>query len=254
MNGLLDGFLSRLNASGSVQQTWDELLAFQQSLGFDLIMYGYTCSDPTQSETKTEIATLSNFPRDYQLYYHQKRYYRYDPLVSHCIANLSPLLVGCEAVSSWPDGGWTLTPIQRRIINDAAECGMRMGVVIPLRSPGCHPLAGMSLSNAMPRKAFQQIWAEWGMVAQLAAVYAHTQMQILLQRGKEEKQDVTLTDRERECLLWASCGLSSKQTANRLSVSSRTVDFHVANAMKKLKTTSRIQAVARAVTLGLVMP
>jgi DNA-binding CsgD family transcriptional regulator len=252
MNVLLDVFLSRLGTTRTVRQTWDEMLAFQKSLGFELIMYGYTSDG--QAKAGNGVVIMSNFPAAYQIRYRQERYYRQDPVVSHCIANLSPLLVGRDAVCSWPDKGWSLTPIQRRIINEAAECGMKTGVVIPLRSLGCHPIAGMSLSSAMSLKEFQRIVAECGTVAQLAALYAHTRIQMQLQPREEEEKVVALTDRERECLLWASHGLSSKQTANRLCVSSRTVEFHVANAMKKLEAASRVQAVTRAVTLGLMMP
>lgn len=252
MNGRLDDFLTRLSATGSMRQTWNETLAFQKSLGIDLIMYGYSAGMPGKADV--DVATLSNFPDAYQIRYRQERYYRQDPVVSHCIANLSPLLVGRDAVCLWKDKGAGLSPIQRRIVNEAAACGMQSGVAIPMRSPGNHPVAGMSLSNAMPVHRFRRFWAEWGAEAQLAALYAHTRMQMQLQPREQEEKEVALTARERECLLWASQGLSSKQTANRLGVSSRTVEFHVANAMKKLKAASRVQAVTRAMALGLMIP
>jgi len=43
----------------------------------------------------------------------------------------------------------------------------------------------------------------------------------------------TLTEREREVLSLAITGLSSKEIANQLSISSRTVEIHRANTMKK---------------------
>lgn len=252
MKALLEDFLSRLDATVSVRHTWDETLAFQKALGFDLVMYGYVEGDP--AETETEVVTLSNFPVDYQLRYRQEHYHRQDPVVAHCITNLSPLLVGRDVIRFWPDQGRSLTAVQRRIIDEAALCGMRTGIAIPLRSPGRHPVAGMSLSNAMTPGEFNRFIAEWGSVAQLAVLYAHTRMQMQLQSQDVEWRDIDLTGRERDCLLWASRGLSSKETANRMKLSSKTVDFHVANAMNKLKAATRIQAVARAMTLGLVTP
>ncbi|MDR3440509.1 LuxR family transcriptional regulator [Telmatospirillum sp.] len=252
MNALLDGFLSRLDATVSVRHTWNETLAFQKSLGFDLMMYGYTCGDPTEAET--EVATLSNFPADYQIRYRQERYYRQDPVVHHCVVSLSPLLVGRDAVGFSPDQTLLMTPVQHRIVDEAAACGMRTGIAIPLRSPGRHPIAGMSLSNAMTLGEFKRFIAEWGSVAQLAVLYAHTRMQTQLQPREEEWREIDLTVRERDCLLWASRGLTSKATAIRLRLSPKTVDFHLANAMNKLSAATRIQAVARAVTFGLVTP
>ena len=248
----LDGFLSRLDATASARHTWEELLVFQKSLGFDLMMYGYASGDPAAAET--EVETLSNFPADYQSRYRREQYHLHDPVVHHCIAHLTPLLVGRDAVRFWLDKGHSLSPIQRRIVDEAGDCGMRSGLALPLRSVGCYPVAGMSLSNAMTSDEFRRFLADWGAVAQLAALYAHTRMQIQFQPRTEERHVVELSERERDCLAWASRGLSSKEAAARMNLSSRTVEFHIANAMTKLNAASRIQAVARAMALGLVTP
>ncbi len=253
MNACLDGFLSRLDAVSSAHRTWEELLAFQKSLGFDLMMYGYACGDPAASETG--VKTLSNFPTSYQSRYSRERYYLHDPVVHHCIAHLTPVRVGRDAIRLRPDKeGGTLSPIQRRIVEEAGDCGMRSGIALPLRSVGSHPMAGMSLSNAMAPDEFERFLADWGAVAQLAALHAHTRMQMQLQPRTEDRHAADLSMRERDCLAWASRGLSSKEAATRMNLSHRTVEFHIANAMTKLNASSRIQAVARAMALGLVTP
>lgn len=252
MNTHIDRFLSRLGATRSVQQTWDETVSFQKSLGFDLIEYGYSSviADPVCME----IVTLSNFPTAYQDRYRQEHYHRDDPVVRHCIDSLSPLPVGRDSLGLWPNGGRDLSAIQRRIVDDAAECGMKVGVAIPLRSPGRHPIAGMSLSNSMRPSEFRRFIARCGDVAHLAALHAHTHLQMQLQTLENSHSDIVLSSRERECLLWVSRGLSSKRTAAQIGLSSKTVDFHVANAMEKLGVSTRGQAVLRAVTLGLLEP
>jgi DNA-binding CsgD family transcriptional regulator len=250
MAACLDGFLSRLSAAQSVQVTWEETVAFLKSLGFDLIEYGYAGVGSVGIET--EVATLSNFPAAYQKRYHQERYYRDDPVVRYCIGNLPPLRVGRDSLGLWPDRGRGLTAIQRRIVSEAAECGMAVGVAIPLRSPGRYPLAGMSLSNAMRPAEFGRFLLEWGQLAQLVALYAHTRLQMLLQKPECAASGHALSPRERECLLWVSRGLSSKETALRIDLSPKTVDFHVANAIDKLGVATRSHAVARALTLGLL--
>jgi DNA-binding CsgD family transcriptional regulator len=252
MNGCVDGFLSRLSATSSVQETWTETVSFLKSLGFDLLTYGYAGVGPTG--TPDEVANLSNFPAAYQERYRQECYYRDDPVVHYCADNLPPLQVGRDCLDLWPDRGQSLTATQRRIVNEAAACGMTVGVVIPLRSPGRYPLAGMSLSNAMRPAEFGRFVAEWGPIAQLATLYAHTRLQMLLQTPEHVVSDIVLSSRERECLLWIARGLSSKETAQRVSLSARTVDFHIARAMDKLGGVTRGHAVARAITLGLLEP
>lgn len=63
-----------------------------------------------------------------------------------------------------------------------------------------------------------------------------------------------LTSREKECLTWAAQGKTSWEIANILSVSERTITFHMVNATKKLNATNRRQAVVRAISLRLIMP
>ena len=62
----------------------------------------------------------------------------------------------------------------------------------------------------------------------------------------------SLTPREREILEMLSGSLTMRQIATRLGISPRTVETHVAKLYRKLAVRSRVQAVARASSLGLV--
>lgn len=252
MNGCLDAFLSSLHDTKTVCETWDATMRFLKPLGFDLVMYGYAALDATG--LPGAVATLSNFPAAYQQRYSQKQYYRDDPVVHHCIGNLTPLRVGRDSLHLWPDRGRRLTAVQRGIIHEAADCGMTVGVVIPLRSPGKYQLGGMSLSNSMRPAEFDRFMGQWGLVAQLAAVHSHTRLQMLLQATNGQGPFVALSPQERECLLWVARGMSSKDAAQRMSLSPKTVDFHIARGMAKLGGATRSHAVARAITLGLLQP
>lgn len=61
-----------------------------------------------------------------------------------------------------------------------------------------------------------------------------------------------LTEREREILKLIFDGRCSSEVAQALSVSKRTVDFHLARAYVKLGVSNRFQAFKRAVELGIV--
>ena len=61
-----------------------------------------------------------------------------------------------------------------------------------------------------------------------------------------------LTSRELEILKWVKEGKSSWDIGMLLSISERTVKFHVANLFAKLDVSNRAQAVARAARLGLL--
>lgn len=62
----------------------------------------------------------------------------------------------------------------------------------------------------------------------------------------------TLSPRELESLQLAFEGLTARETAQRLECSERTVNYHLANAMAKLRTDNKLQAVQKACWLGLV--
>lgn len=61
-----------------------------------------------------------------------------------------------------------------------------------------------------------------------------------------------LTKRESEILNLAGEGLSAQEIADTLFCSRRTVEFHLANLYTKLQVSNRVQALRRAVTLGLL--
>ena len=61
-----------------------------------------------------------------------------------------------------------------------------------------------------------------------------------------------LTERERKILSLIFDGKSSSEVAKVMSVSKRTVDFHLARAYVKLGVSNRFQAFKRAVDLGII--
>lgn len=75
-------------------------------------------------------------------------------------------------------------------------------------------------------------------------------MTISDQRPTDEP--IKLTKREVEVLTLVIEGKSSKEVADMLYVSKRTVDFHLANIYDKLQVTNRVQAFRRAARLGLI--
>lgn len=62
----------------------------------------------------------------------------------------------------------------------------------------------------------------------------------------------SLTRREREVLEMIAQGMTAAQAASALRVSPRTVNTHVSHVYRKLRVGSRVQAMRRAVELGLV--
>lgn len=69
---------------------------------------------------------------------------------------------------------------------------------------------------------------------------------------KNGSDPITLTKREVEILTLVVEGHSSKEVADILFISKRTVDFHLDNVYGKLKVRNKMQALQRATKLGLL--
>lgn len=73
-----------------------------------------------------------------------------------------------------------------------------------------------------------------------------------LASSDRETPQHNLTKREVECLLWCSKGKTNWEIAQILGLSARTVEHYVASAARRLGTSNRTEAVARAVKLGAI--
>jgi DNA-binding NarL/FixJ family response regulator len=62
----------------------------------------------------------------------------------------------------------------------------------------------------------------------------------------------SITARERDVLGLISEGLSTRQVASRLNLSPKTVETHIGKLYRKLGARTRVQALSRAVELGLI--
>lgn len=70
--------------------------------------------------------------------------------------------------------------------------------------------------------------------------------------GRGHDDEVTLSPRQTECLFWVQEGKSSRDIGIILGVSHRIVERHVFRACQKLGVKTRLQAVIRARSLGII--
>lgn len=71
--------------------------------------------------------------------------------------------------------------------------------------------------------------------------------------GDLDDEVVTLSPRQVECLFWVQQGKSSRDIGVILGVSHRIVERHIFRACAKLGVRTRLQAVLRARSLGLIV-
>lgn len=66
------------------------------------------------------------------------------------------------------------------------------------------------------------------------------------------RAEVKLSERERQCLIWAAAGKTSSEVAAILGLSEHTVNQYVTTCCQKLGTVNRAQAVAQAIRLKII--
>lgn len=65
-----------------------------------------------------------------------------------------------------------------------------------------------------------------------------------------DKTDFTITQREKQCIQWASMGKTAWEISQILEISQKTVEFHLANCVKKTNSTNRQHAIVKCILSG----
>jgi len=73
----------------------------------------------------------------------------------------------------------------------------------------------------------------------------------LIRRGIAQARS-SLSPRERQCLMLAFNGLTARESADQMTCTERTVNYHLARAMSKLKVENKLAAIQRACWMGAI--
>ncbi|MGY3942064.1 LuxR family transcriptional regulator [Aeromonas tecta] len=134
----------------------------------------------------------------------------------------------------------------------AAEFGLRNGVSFPL-----HGGAGENgiLSFITAERASSDLLLESSPILSWMSNYIFEAAIRIVRLGmREEGVQESLTERETECLFWASEGKTSSEIACILGITERTVNYHLNQVTRKTGSMNRYQAIAKGVSSGILLP
>ena len=237
----LNMFESLLNCK-TVEELHSSTTAIAREMGFEHFLYGVQVNT---SLTRPYRFILSCYPEVWRKHYDEEGYANIDPTVSHCAKTSIPIVWKNEIFKGRKEA---------RVRSEAKDCGLVSGASFSVHG-GCGEAAMLSLSTSREsREAQDDILAVMGK-AQLLTCYLHEAVQrVVLSKGPVPLKKINLTDREKECLLWAAEGKTGWEIANIVSISERTVTFHLQNAAQKMGVVNRQQAISRALSMGLIEP
>jgi LuxR family quorum-sensing system transcriptional regulator SolR len=182
------------------------------------------------------------FPEGYADAYIDKRWERIDPVLACTLRALRPF--------SWSDVAeqTRLSKFQRAFMNECRALKVHSGLVFPFYGPG-QRLDVMSISRRTNEAP------DITRMANLHAVSLQTWTRFLelsQEQLFQKSEGAALTPRELEVLRWCKDGKTRRDIQEILSISRQTVDFHLANVMKKLGASNQISAVVIALQYGLI--
>jgi DNA-binding CsgD family transcriptional regulator len=242
----LDDFLQSLNQTRTYEGAWKTTHDFFRNHGFEHLVhaYGHATGDAVRMSEIREDWVPTDHKNELQCHANNPD----NKVTRHISTQLTPLLIGPDFSDRERDG----EEFWRFMHDTSTPYGLRSAFMLPLRYRIDQALGAFGAMSCMKGSEFTRYFSDNGLMLRFASLYADQKLVALKMRKKAEA--VRLSPRERDCLLWLSQGLRNDRIAERTGISDRTVELHLANARCKLKAATREQALARAISLGLVTP
>ncbi len=241
---VVEKFITLSNAASTQEEVFKHFCEALASLGFDSVVYSLL-TDHVSLKRKAGHGVICNYPEDWMQHYNAKGYLTYDPVIHHAFTTPAPY--------TWKQllDSPVLPQMGKKILNESQEANLLDGAAVAIYGPNFE-IAGVGLASTTggvnPDKNILSL-------IQALANQFHIAYSNLDPNYKElPPQYIELTQREREILLWSAEGKSVSVIATILSTSDDNVKYHLKKIYRKLGVTDRLQAVVKAIMLGLINP
>jgi LuxR family quorum-sensing transcriptional regulator LasR len=198
------------------------------------------------SPIEAEFAFLhSNYSPTWRNKYDDEKMGHVDPTVSHCATKSTPLIWSPDIFAARK---------QKEMYEEACGHGLRSGVTLPIHGANGELGVLCFVADSKPDKAFKRDAVR--NIPELSCLrdfIFETSLRFMTLPSSEEIP-VALTPRELECLKWSATGKSSWDIGQILNCTESTVNFHFSNIRRKFRTSSRRQAMVKAIRLGIITP
>lgn len=222
---------------------YDALTSLSEKLGLSTFIFAYSYQESLLSP---EHHTITNAP-EWMAHYEKQNLRCNDPVVQYLVDNNSPVL--------WNDlktrSGYG-TDAHLGVLREASEFGLSYGVSVPCRASNCLGVLSFANADELPRDQYEDLMLYGSVLS------SHLMDQMRQAHKDQPDREASgadlLTQREIDCLFWASEGKTAWEIGQILSISERTVVFHLTNVVSKLSSSSRQHAISKAILLGILKP
>ena len=231
------GLIASFTTATTEAELLQRMRAFARSIGYDQALFGLQVHlpgvEPLQHIT-------SGYPVEYQQLYLERGFVQRDPTVAHCQTSTAPL--------EWDE---TIYDAQSyEIMEESRKHGLGWGFSLSVHETD---QSASMLSLARDKPVTSE--AERRLVITAASVMAHclhVAAKNIILPGVIDGRRPRLSPREAQCLQLIAIGKSNWDIGQLLNISEAAAAFHVKNLLKKFQVSTRVQAVAMAVSLRMI--
>jgi DNA-binding CsgD family transcriptional regulator len=223
-------FIERAAGDSDVRALIDEFRRLIRLFGFDCSSGGNWVGLGKQRHYRF---FFNDWPQDWLDYYNEHRFFQRDFIVAEGRRRMEPF--------TWAeiDPGIFKGPVAQEFFAASRAHGWVDGFVVPIRGPaGYEGIVSLAAKQAVKLTAIERGLLE------TASRALNERCRTTVGLGESPEPLPELTDREIECLQWASLGKTDWEIGELLGVTKATAHFHIEQAKRKLGVNSRVQAVA----------
>lgn len=241
----LSDFVDHLAAEAGFAGAWARTCAFFEAQGLPWVCYGY--ADGEKDAAPNVPGLQSNVRDDFVNRWLQEEICGDDPSMRHAVSSLHCKAFGTEFMKrdDMSKAVW-------EFYCDLREIGSYSILTVPIRNNARSALGFFELGGPLMARDMSAYLAECQDRLALAAHYADQRL-VELTRSEDIAKS-GLSPRELQCLQRLAKGSRNDRIADNLGIAEPTVKMHLQNARRKLRASTREQAVARAVYFGLIEP
>lgn len=229
--------LKQFTYAKRIETAYPILESFVRNIGFRFCSIRVTS---TERRSSFKAVDINNFPRSWNSQYDEQKYIEIDPVIAHCKHSMLPIVwspeVFLEAPQIWEalqqqglQYGWS----QSFHHEESGLC-----IILSLARPYCS-ISSMEL--------YEHYGYMFYVTSHLSELFART-----LPAQPEQDRKPRLTAREIEVLKLSAGGKTAYECAIILSLSERTVSYHIHNVIEKLKVCNKLSAVIAATRAGII--
>jgi DNA-binding CsgD family transcriptional regulator len=236
MQARLAEFIERLQQAKTLDDLRSVVLGLRDYFQIEHLVYH------SVNSTGRQYAVLTYAPEWVERYIDED-YARVDPVVQGCFRRFNPV--------DWKRLDWSGRQA-RSFLSEALDAGVgNQGYSVPIRGPNGQ-FAMFTVSGRKSDGDWARFTAEYMSDLILISHFVN-QKALEIERGTDFYAMQSLSPREVDVLTMLAMGLNRAQAADSLAISEHTLRAYVESARFKLGANNTTQAVARAISEGLVL-